>query len=405
MKKLHTLPLRSKTGISRARLMTVIALCMFVGVILVIRIFASTSPLGFEAENGSITGGATTIQNSAASGGSSVKFASPSPVPSPVSTSVFTLASLPDTQRDLWNTASIASNFDGRFNYLVQQKTALNLKYVWQVGDLQDTDNLIFSSDKSVNPRYIASSTFNVDHFQYEQASKGLKILDDAGIPYALAVGNHDTGAVCGGPACPVVAGQTGPTTVEVRNTSVWNRYYPPSRFAGITTYEAGKTDNAYRLFSAEGVSFLLMNLELWPRTDVITWAKTVVAAHPHDNVIIFTHSYLNGGGGIEQTNGGYGANSPQYLFDNLIKVYPNIRFVFSGHVGNSDYREDTGVNGNKIYEMMDTYHDTVNNWIRLLRVDTANNSITTRVYSPVTNQTRTEAAANVAITGINWVR
>ena len=44
-----------------------------------------------------------------------------------------------------------------------------------------------------------------------------------------------------------------------------------------------------------------MLNLELWPRHPVISWAREVIAAHPNHNVIIVTHSYLNGGGGIEQ--------------------------------------------------------------------------------------------------------
>lgn len=392
------------------------------GTLLLVVSHAATPAVAIEPENAGSLTGVTKISDSQASGGSAIKFGSVSANPG----GTFTFASLPDTQRDLWNMTSIQNNFNGRFNWLVQNRVALNLKYVWQVGDLEDTDNLLCavgtppsqvstcSHALSVNPRYEPNPPFNIDHFQYYWASQGLKILEAAGMPYALTPGNHDTGAVCGGPACAVVPGQTQATTIEVRNTTTWNSFYPPGRFglssaqgtnAGDTTgiYEPGKSDNAYRTFSAGGLQWLLINYELWPRTGVVDWMKAVVASHPHYNVILITHSYLNGGGAIEGTNGGYGANSPQYVFDNLIKLYPNIIFTFSGHVGNSDYRVDTGVKGNKIYEFMDTYHDTVNNWIRLITVDTVNNTVKTKVYAPLTNQTRTEPAANVSISGISW--
>jgi hypothetical protein len=401
MKKIKAKTLRSKQPLSPIRLIIIIGLTLVLGVLIVWRIFAATAPIAFEAEIGKLTAGATNVANTVASGGLVTQFGTPTPT---VNTgSVFTLASLPDTQRDLWNASDIANKFDGRLNYLAQNKSALNLKFVWQVGDLEDTDNLIFSSDKSINPRYMPYWT--IDHYQYVNASAGLKILENAGVPYSLTVGNHDTGAVCGGPACPVVAGQTSTTPVEVRNTKVFNAFYPPSRFPGIVTFEDGKSDNAYRTFQAGGLTFLVMNLELWPRTVVIDWARTVVAAHPHDNVIITIHSYLTGGGTIDQTNGGYGANTGQFLYDNLIKLYPNIKFVFSGHVGLSDYHLDTGINGNKIYDFMDTYHDTTNNWIRLLTFDTTLNTIKTRVYAPYTGQTRTESAANISLTDVSWIR
>lgn len=315
----------------------------------------------------------------------------------------FTIAVLPDTQQDLWNATHITNNFNGRLSWLVDNQDNLNLKYMVQVGDLQDTDNLIFSSDTSVNPRYI--SGWPIDHYQYYHASEGLEILENAGIPYQLCVGNHDTGAVCGGPACPVVAGQTQSTPIEVRNTSTWNTYYPQSRFPDMTFYETGKTDNSYRTFTAGGLKWLVLSLELWPRTDVINWAKTVAASHLDHNIILLTHSYINGSAGIEQTNGGYGANSPQYMYDNLVKVYPNFRFVFCGHVDNSAYHVDTGTNGNKIHSLLNCYHDSTNNWIRLLRFDIVQNRVTSKVYSPLTDIYRTDSGDTVTIPNISWVK
>ena len=389
---------------------------------------ASGTPIAFEPETGTIASPATRVTDGTASGGAAVKFGTAPTGGTGDSATPFTFATLPDVQRDLWNMTNITQNFNGRFNYLVANKTALNLKFMFDDGDFQDTDNLLCavgtpaaqqstcSHDLSINPRYMANPPFNIDHFQYHWASEGLKIIENANIPYLLTLGNHDTGAVCGGPACTTVAGQTQQVWQEVRNTSTWNSYYTPAREAvngntqGLNAsdtsgvYELGKSDNMYKTFDAGGLHWLAMNLELWPRSDVYTWANAVAASHPHYNVIVTTHSYLTGGGTIEQTNGGYGATSPQYMFDNFVKLQPNIRFVFSGHVGNSDYRVDTGVNGNKIYDLMDCYHDTVNNWIRLLTVNVDQNEITTKVYAPLTNQTRTESQANVDITGINWV-
>ena len=109
---------------------------------------------------------------------------------------------------------------------------------------------------------------------------------------------------------------------MTVRDTSAYNKYFPVSRFSDLEgTFEAGKIDNAYRSFSAGGVDWLVLNLELWPRKEVVTWAKSVVASHPDENVMVLTHAYLEANGSISQSNGGYGATSPQYLYDNLIKV------------------------------------------------------------------------------------
>lgn len=315
---------------------------------------------------------------------------------------IFTIAVLPDVQRELWNLSDIENKYKGRLRWLAQNKTALNLKYVLCAGDVHDTDNLIFSSDKSVNPRYIPG--WPIDHFQYYHASESFKILDNAGVPYMLSLGNHDTGCVCGGPACPVVAGQTDTVPVELRNTSTWNTFYPPDRFPGMVTCEVGKSDNSYRTFIVGALKWLVLSLESWPRAEMVTWAKSVLAAHPHHNVIILEHSYIDGSGNIIQT-AEYGANSAQYVYDHLVKVYPNVKFVFSGHVDSSALRTDTGINGNKIYAALSCYHDTTNNWIRLLTFDVAQKTVKSRVYAPLTNASRSDAADTFTLPNVEWVR
>jgi hypothetical protein len=348
---------------------------VFIGALFIIQGRAASSVTSVEAEAGTKSTQASVVATTGASGGSAVKFTQPPTTPPPTG-EVFTMISIGDIQQEMW-TDSAHVKCTNRSSYIVQNKAAWNLKYVWQVGDLQDWDD--------------------ATHSHYERASPCMRTLENAGIPIALTVGNHDTN---GGSACPGAD-----TTVEVRNTTTWNTYYPPSRFPGIVTFEPGKTDNAYRTFKAGGLDWLLINYELWPRTNVVNWMKTVVAANPHHNVILISHSIMDGAGNIYNSNGGYGANSATYVDTQVTKAYANVRFTFSGHVGNSDFRQDTGVNGNKIYQFMDCYHDQTNNWMRILTFDTINNTVKTRVYAPLTNQTRTEAQANVNLSGISWVR
>lgn len=146
----------------------------------------------------------------------------------------------------------------------------------------------------------------------------------------------------------------------------------------------------------------MILNLELWPRTTAVAWAKNVVAAHPSHNVIVLTHSYLNGGGAIETSNGGYGANSPKYVFDNLIKVYPNIKMVFSGHVETSAVRADTGNAGNKIISMLTCFHSGTTNQVRFLEIDAKNGTLKTEINAPWTSATL--PAYTAAVTGMSWV-
>ena len=124
-------------------------------------------------------------------------------------------------------------------------------------------------------------------------------------------------------------------THANQRITETFNRYFGVQHAKNLQgTWEAGKIDNSYSTFAAGGVDWLVLNLELWPREGAIQWAKGVVASHPDHNVIVVTHSFLQGDGSIMQSNGGYGDTSPQHVFDELISQYDNIAFVFSGHTG-----------------------------------------------------------------------
>ena len=70
-----------------------------------------------------------------------------------------------------------------RFQWLVDNRQALNLKCLLQVGDFMNWDT--------------------PDHMQYERASAGVEILDDARLPYIFTIGNHDTQATGGTPEKP----------------------------------------------------------------------------------------------------------------------------------------------------------------------------------------------------------
>ncbi|MCB0913466.1 MAG: hypothetical protein KDB60_17815, partial [Propionibacteriaceae bacterium] len=134
-----------------------------------------------------------------------------------------------------------------------------------------------------------------------------------------------------------------------VRKTGVVNSYFSVASVKNLGgTYESGKDDNQWSTFQVGSTKWMVLTLELWPRSGVVDWAKSVVANHPDYNVIIQTHHYLDGGGTISTSNGGYGATSPKYLYDQVVSKYSNVKMVFSGHVGSFTSRTDTN-NGNTV--------------------------------------------------------
>ena len=290
----------------------------------------------------------------------------------------FTLAVIPDSQQEVLKADD--DRLASRLQWLVAQRQELNLAMVLHVGDLLNWDT--------------------PDHIQYERASKAFKILDEAGLPYALTVGNHDTAATKeGGSAAP------GKTNTEQRNVSTFNTYFPATRLKVVgRTWQENKVENAWRTFSAGGMDWLVLNLELWARPEAIDWARTIIDKHPHHNVILLTHAFLTGKGEIQPNNGGYGDKSPQFIFDNLLKPCANVRLVFCGHVGTHACRADKGEHGNTIHQFLQCYHDPITNPVRLFEIDPKNKTITTRVYSPATGQTKDDGSA-MTVRDVEWVQ
>ena len=157
----------------------------------------------------------------------------------------FTLAVIPDSQQEVLK--PVDGRLEERMTWLVANREALNLKMVLHVGDLLNWDT--------------------PDHIQYVRASAALAVLDRAGLPYALALGNHDTAATTvGGSAAP------GKVNANLRNTATYNTFFPLTRFKALGgVYEPGRIDTAYHTFTAGGLDWLVLNLELWARTGAVS--------------------------------------------------------------------------------------------------------------------------------------
>ncbi|SDJ06546.1 carbohydrate-binding domain-containing protein [Nonomuraea jiangxiensis] len=294
-----------------------------------------------------------------------------------VTDTTFSFAVMPDTQQEVLNASD--TRFGNRTDWLARNKSALDLRFVTHSGDVVNWDT--------------------PDHSQYVIAQNAMRALEAAKVPYSLAIGNHDTQATGVGGS----ARDPARTRELVRDTTVFNRYFTAARFGAVGgQFEQGKVDNSYSTYEAGGLQWLVLTLELWPRAEAVTWAKGVVAAHPRHNVIVVTHDYIDGNGAIEQS-ASYGATSPQYLFDNLVKQYANVKFVFSGHTGIAANRVDTGVHGNKIYSFMQTFHSNTTNPVRMLEIDTKADSVRTWIYAPYNDQSFTEY--DRSFTGIGLVR
>lgn len=295
----------------------------------------------------------------------------------PILAESFTLPVLPDTQIEVNRRPEMLNS---QIDWLTKYRQSLKIPIVLHVGDVVD-----FNNDR-----------------QWETASAAFKIFDEAKLPYAIAVGNHDTAAVGenSGSAAP------GNVNANLRNTEKFNSYFPVTRFtAQKGRYEAGKSDNAYYTFNAGGLDWLALTLEFCSRQGPVDWANGVLSQFPKHNVIILTHFHLNSKGKINKTNAGYGDLTTQSVFDQLIKKHANVVLVLSGHLDSSAWRTDLGENGNTIYQILQDYQgeDSGGGYIRLLDIDTTAGTIAARMVSPFYDKTK-EDLSRFTITGIKFI-
>lgn len=276
----------------------------------------------------------------------------------------FTLIALPDTQyyASSLNGGSPAI-FNSQTQWIVDSIGTRNIAFVTQLGDC----------------------TEHGDQFQVEwqNADAAFQTIENPtttgmsnGMPYGIAPGNHD---------------QT-PIGNPTNSTTLYNQYFGISRFAGRGYYGGHygtNNDNHYELFSAGGLSFIVIHLEYdtSANADVLAWAEGLLQTHSNRRAIIVSHNLLGSG-----TNASFSAQG-QATYDAL-KDNPNLFLMLAGHVPGEGRRQDT-FNGRTVYTLMSDYQSRTNGgngWLRILEFSPANNQIRVKTYSPWLNQNESDA-------------
>lgn len=288
----------------------------------------------------------------------------------------FTIPVIPDTQESVTREKAV---FFSQIEWIAQKRDSLKAPIVLHVGDLVNFDNFD----------------------QWELVSVGMRIFDRANIPYAVTLGNHDTGAVgqYSGSAAP------GNVNVNLRNTQKFNYFFPVNRFPlQKGRFEVNKSDNAYYLFEAGGLKWIVIALEFCARESAAQWMDEILNKFPDHNAIILTHYHLTSRGDIAPNNAGYGDMKVIDIWDKYIKTHKNVLMVLSGHVCFSAWRDDKGTNGNTIYQILQDYQRKDEGYVRLLDIDTQNKTITAKMYSPYKKNTLSNES-NFTFTDVKFIK
>jgi hypothetical protein len=282
----------------------------------------------------------------------------------------FTVVVLPDAQ-NYPNETGGSSNamYKAQTQWCVNQLVGRGISYVAMLGDCVE--------DASVQ-------------IQWMRADTVFKILEDpgttglaAGIPYGIAVGNHDQD----------------PKSNPDNSTQNYNQWFGAARFQGRGYYGghfADNNDTWFQLFSASGMDFIVLGLEYDPSPDTnrLSWADSLLKAHPSRRAIVVSHSIIGPG-----NPGSW--DGPGLTIYNALKSNPNLFLMLCGHVGDQGRRQDV-YNGHTVHSLLSDYQGWSNGgdgWLRYMEFSPANNVIRVRTYTPWLDQYKVTADSSSQFT------
>ncbi len=275
------------------------------------------------------------------------------------SNSDFTLIAMPDTQKYATQFSPI---FAAQTQWIVDNKDALNIAHVMQLGDCVDNGDIVAEWE-------FADAAFSLIE---NPATTGLS----DGIPYSITVGNHDQDPV-GDP--------------NGSSTALYNQYFGSARFSGRNYYGGyygTNFDNHYELFSAGGMDFIIISIEFsGASTAVLDWADNLLATYSSRRAIVISHYIMNTG-----NQGSWGGDG-QAIY-NALKDRPNLFLMHSGHRSGEGQRVDT-FNGNTVNTIVADYQSRTNGgdgWMRILEFSPNNNEVSVKTYSPTLNAYETDS-------------
>lgn len=269
----------------------------------------------------------------------------------------FTVVVLPDTQ---FYSSNAPDTYLRQTQWIVDNADRLNIQFVVHVGDVVNTAS---------------------EDVQWISADVAHSILDDAGIPNLLVPGNHDY------------------EDLFVRDSTNFETYFNYSRYEDEDWYGGHwgeDSTSSWGTFTVGGQDYIVIGLEFVPRDRVVGWARQVLDANLDAVAILFTHAYMYGNGtridASEDDYAGAGVvdfNDGEDLWAGLVRFYPSISMVASGHVeGPVSHRTDY-VDGQPVNQVLTNWQhqEGGNGWLTYYEFFPSENKIVGTAYSPLLNE------------------
>ncbi|HVJ21240.1 MAG TPA: metallophosphoesterase [Polyangiaceae bacterium] len=267
----------------------------------------------------------------------------------------FTLVALPDTQYYAEQHPEILLE---QVRFVLKNQQALQVRALVELGDL-------VQHGASTEQWQRAAAAFGL----LERASAG----QPHGLPYGVAVGNHDQ-EPNGGP----------------QGTEFYNRWFGRQRFVGREYYgghHATDNDNSYLTFTRGKHQYLMLLLEYDEQMDdgVLAWARDVLRSHPRHFGIVVSHFLID-------ARAEWGEQGRRIYAK--LRTEPNLSLMMSGHMVTEARRSDPRAGG-MVHTLLSDYQSRARGgegWLRLVRFFPNRREIGVFTYSPLLGRWEVDA-------------
>ena len=262
----------------------------------------------------------------------------------------FSIVIFPDTQYYGGQNAYI---FKDQANWVVSNAGSLNIKAVIGMGDIVDAGGYPVDANGAISGTCVNAPESGWQT-QWQDALAAVSILNSHGIYYQPTIGNHDYDCEADRP--------------QPRSVTNYLHYFghlSPGPTAYISDAFGNRTPNFYKIITIGSTNYMVLSLELFPESWVVTAANQLISAFAGP-VVVVTHAYLaNDGAGptfsssmaagsayplcsgfpsslygcnpdsLSSYNPAGGGTDGIGLWYALLSTHPNIFMALSGHVRN----------------------------------------------------------------------
>ena len=241
-------------------------------------------------------------------------------------------------------------HFDHMTQWLADNAEAWKIKYMMLTGDIVD----------------------DWDHeYQWINADRSLKVVEEAGIPYGVLAGNHDVAAT-------------------LADNGNYYTYFGADRFENQPTFGESYQNNLghYDLVSQNGQDFVIVYMSWNIYEEEINWINDVLAKYSDRKAILCFHAYTHTKESVDGLLDYYGV----MIRDQVVKKNKNVFAVLNGHYFGTTYqtvRFDDNGDGKldrTVYQICTDYQDGWHGgaeYMKFFYFDLDNDQIYVNAYSP----------------------